>query len=338
MSVQEIPKELESHLKPPLLFGSGRGRVLTIFIMVLLFALPMLAWGMGNQFYLDFSSRIVCLAIAAVSLNLILGYGGLVSFGHAAFVGIGAYAVGIPAYHGYESAWLHFPLAMFAAALFALVTGAISLRTKGVYFIMITMAFAQMAYYFFLSLEEYGGDDGMTLWDRSDFGFIDISNKLTFFMLAYVLLAVCICLTFKIVHSRFGMVLRGCNSNEARMKALGYNTYAYRLTAYVISGAMCGLAGALIGNLQDFVTTDTMTWTRSGELMFMVILGGAGSLFGPVLGAIVFLLLEEILSAYTIHWHLPFGAFLIFCVLFVKGGMNGLVTRDWITGSKQGEK
>ena len=335
MSAQEIPQELKVHLKAPLLLGSGSGRIITIIIMALLFILPMIAWYVGNKFYLDFSSRIVCLAIAAVSLNLILGYGGLVSFGHAAFVGIGAYAVGIPAFHGYESAWLHFPLAMFTAALYALITGAISLRTKGVYFIMITLAFAQMAYYFLLSLEEYGGDDGMILWVRSDFGFIDISNKLTFFLLAYTFLALCVYLVFRIVNSRFGMVLRGCASNEARMKALGYNTYIYRLTAYVISGAMCGLAGAMVGNLQEFITTDTMTWTRSGELMFMVILGGAGSLFGPVFGAGVFLLLEEVLSAYMLHWHLPFGAFLIFSVLFVKGGMNGLITRSWQSKSKQ---
>ena len=332
MSVQGVSDNLQEHLKAPSLFGAERAKVATIIIMLLLLVLPLLAWGMDNKFYLDFSVRMICLAIAAVSLNLILGFGGMVSFGHAVFVGIGAYAVGIPAYHGYESAWLHFPLAMGASALFALVTGAISLRTKGVYFIMITMAFAQMAYYFFLSLEEYGGDDGMTLWSRSDFGIIDISDGLTFFLFCYTLLVLCIYATFRIVHSRFGMVLRGCNSNEARMKALGYNTYAYRLTAYVISGARCGLAGALIANLQDFITADTMTWTRSGELMFMVILGGAGSLFGPVLGAVSFLLIEEVLSAYTIYWALPFGVILILSVLFIKGGVNGLIQRGWQGG------
>ncbi len=331
MSAQKKAANLDEYLKAPSLFGFGIGRIMTIVLMVLLFILPLIAWYMGNKFYLDFSSRIVCLAIAAVSLNLILGFGGMVSFGHAAFVGIGAYAVGIPSHHGYESAWLHFPLAMIAAAFFALVTGAISLRTKGVYFIMITMAFAQMAYYFFLSLEEYGGDDGMTLWSRSDFGFLNITDKLTFFLLSYALLALCIYLVFRIVNSRFGMVVRGCNSNEARMKSLGYNTYAYRLTAYVISGAMCGLAGALMANLQDFITADTMTWTRSGELMFMVILGGAGSVFGPIFGTGVFLLFEEILSAYTIYWHLPFGVLLILSVLFIKGGVNGLIQRAWKT-------
>lgn len=320
---------LNSYLSRPLLFGEGKGRVVTIVIMLLLLILPLLAWSMDNKFYLDFLTRIICLAIAAVSLNLVLGYGGMVSFGHAAFIGIGSYAVGIPAYHGYESAWLHFPLAMGLGALFALVTGAVSLRTRGVYFIMITLAFAQMAYYFFLSLEEYGGDDGMTLWSRSDFGFMDLSNGLTFFLLCYGLLLITLYLVFRIVNSRFGMVLRGCTSNEQRMKALGFNTYLYRLTAYVISGAICGLAGALMANLQDFITADSMTWTRSGELMFMVILGGAGTLFGPVFGAVAFLLIEEILSAFTIYWQLPFGILLILCVLFVRGGVNGLVQKGF---------
>jgi len=329
MSIAGNPPVLEVTVKAPRFFGAGRARIVTISAMVLLFVLPLAAWYAGNDFYLDFMTRIICLAIAAVSLNLILGYGGMVSFGHAAFIGIGAYAVGIPAYHGYESAWLHFPLAIGLAAVFALITGAVSLRTRGVYFIMITMAFAQMAYYFFLSLEEYGGDDGMTLWSRSDFGFMDISDGLTFFLLCYGSLGVVTYFIFRLVNSRFGMVLRGCNSNEARMKALGYNTYAYRLTAYVISGAICGLAGALIANLQDFITADTMTWTRSGELMFMVILGGAGSLFGPVFGAVAFLVIEEILSAFTLYWALPFGILLILSVLFVKGGVNGLVQRGW---------
>lgn len=335
MKPVEIPSHLQEHLKSELLFGNGRGRVITIIVMVLLLVLPLYAWHEGNKFYLDFLSRIICLGIAAASLNLILGYGGMVSFGHAAFIGIGAYAVGIPAHHGYESAWLHFPLAIGLSAAFALLTGAISLRTRGVYFIMITMAFAQMAYYFFLSLEEYGGDDGMTLWSRSDFGFINLSDGLTFFVLCYGILALVIYCVFKIVNSRFGMVLRGCNSNEQRMKALGYNVYAYRLTAYVISGAICGLSGALMANLQDFITADTMTWTRSGELMFMVILGGAGTLFGPVFGAVAFLGIEEVFSAYTIYWQLPFGILLILSVLFIKGGVNGLIQRGWQKDRKQ---
>lgn len=319
---------LEEFTRPPSLLGrSASGRYITVAFMALLLVLPLIAYFTGNTFYLDFATRIVCLSFAAVSLNLILGFGGMISFGHAAFIGIGAYMVGIPAYHGFESGWLHFPLAMLVSALFALVTGAVCLRTKGVYFIMITMAFAQMAYYFFLSLEEYGGDDGLTIYNRSILNIIDIENKVVLFLLAYAALVAGIYAVYRIVNSRFGMVVRGCQSNEARMKALGYNTYAYRLTAYVIAGTMCGLAGALLGNFQSFISPDMMGWTRSGELMFMVILGGTGTLFGPVFGAVAFLVIEEILSAFTTYWALPFGVLLILSVLFIKGGLSGLIHR-----------
>lgn len=319
---------LEEFTRPPSLLGrSASGRYITVAFMALLLVLPLIAYFTGNTFYLDFATRIVCLSFAAVSLNLILGFGGMISFGHAAFIGIGAYMVGIPAYHGFESGWLHFPLAMLVSALFALVTGAVCLRTKGVYFIMITMAFAQMAYYFFLSLEEYGGDDGLTIYNRSILNIIDIENKVVLFLLAYAVLVAGIYAVYRIVNSRFGMVVRGCQSNEARMKALGYNTYAYRLTAYVIAGTMCGLAGALLGNFQSFISPDMMGWTRSGELMFMVILGGTGTLFGPVFGAVAFLVIEEILSAFTTYWALPFGILLILSVLFIKGGLSGLIHR-----------
>jgi branched-chain amino acid transport system permease protein len=327
MSDQAVTSPLDDALRAPQLFGSASGRVITIAFMVLLLALPLAAYYSGNEFYLSFATRIVCLAIAAVSLNLILGFGGMISFGHAAYIGIGAYMVGIPAHHGIESGWVHFPLAIGVSALFALITGAICLRTKGVYFIMITMAFGQMAYYLFLSMEEYGGDDGLTIYSRSVLNIIDIESKLVLFLLAYIVLAGSIYLVFRIVNSRFGMVVRGCNSNEARMKALGYNTYAYRLTAYVIAGAMCGLAGALLGNFSSFISPDMMGWSRSGELMFMVILGGTGTLFGPVFGAVAFLVIEEILSVFTTYWALPFGILLILSVLFIKGGLSGLIHR-----------
>lgn len=324
---------VEPFTQPPSLFGrSASSRIITLVFMAALLVLPLIAYFTGNTFYLDFATRIVCLSFAAVSLNLILGFGGMISFGHAAFIGIGAYMVGIPAYHGFESGWLHFPLAMAVSALFALVTGAICLRTKGVYFIMITMAFAQMAYYFFLSLEEYGGDDGLTIYSRSVLNVIDIENKVVLFLLAYAALVAGIYAVYRIVNSRFGMVVRGCQSNEARMKALGYNTYAYRLTAYVIAGAMCGLAGALLGNFQSFISPDMMSWSRSGELMFMVILGGTGTLFGPVFGAVAFLVIEEILSAFTTFWALPFGILLILSVLFIKGGLSGLIHRGLKNG------
>ena len=327
-----VSAQLNSHLRAPGLFGSPSGRIITLVFMAILLLVPLAAHFLGIRLQLvslDFITRILCLAIAAVSLNLILGFGGMISFGHAAFIGIGAYCVGIPAYHDYGSAWLHFPLAIVASAAFALVTGAISLRTKGVYFIMITMAFAQMGYYFFLSLEEYGGDDGLTIYSRSVFGIINIENKMVLFLLTYACLVVAIYSVYRIVNSRFGMVVRGCNSNETRMKALGYNTYAYKLTAYVIAGGMCGLAGALLGNFTTFISPDMMSWSRSGELMFMVILGGTGSLFGPVFGAVSFVFIEELLSSFTTYWALPFGVLLILSVLFIKGGLNGLIQRGW---------
>ncbi len=286
-----------------------------------LLVLPILAWATGHKFYLDLATRIVCLAIAAAGLNLILGYGGLISFGHAAFLGIGAYAVGIASYYEWGSGLLHFPLAIGLSGLFALVTGAISLRTRGVYFIMITMAFAQMAYYLFLSLEEYGGDDGLTIYSRSTLPFIDLERPLTLFFFAYGSLLAVLYLTHRIVNSRFGLVLQGAKGNEARMQALGFNTYAYRLLAYVLSGAVAGFAGALLANFASFISPEMLSWPRSGELLFMVILGGAGTVIGPVAGAVAILLIEESLSGFTVYWQLPFGLLLIAAVLFAKGGL-----------------
>lgn len=307
----------------------------TFVVMTILAILPPVFLWTGNAFYLDLATRLVILAIAAVSLNLVLGYGGLVSFGHAAYVGIGAFAVGIPVYHetygGFEavasySGVFHIALAVGVSALFALITGAICLRTKGVYFIMITMAFAQMAYYFFLSLNEYGGDDGLVIDIRSELPLVSLDDPLQLYAIAYVSLVVAMLIVRTIVNSRFGMVLQGARGNNERLVTLGYNTYVYRLVAYVISGAMCGFAGALLGNFTTFISPEMMGWSRSGELMFMVILGGTATTLGPVLGSATFILLEEVLSSFTIYWHLPFGLLLIGVVLFVRGGLMGLIT------------
>lgn len=299
----------------------------TAILLGAMLALPLLAWWAGQKFYLDLATRMVALTLAAVSLNLILGYGGMISFGHAAFVGIGAYAVGILAFHGVESGLVHFPLAVAVCAVFALATGAICLRTRGVYFIMITMAFAQMAYYFFLSLEIYGGDDGLSLFDRSTLPLLDLQDPLALFLFAYASLLAGLYLKHRIVNSRFGLVIQGAKDNDTRMRTLGYNTYGYRLVAYVISGAMAGYAGALLGNFTSYISPAMMSWSRSGELMFMVILGGAGSLFGPVFGALGFLVVEEYLSTLTTYWQLPFGLLLIAAVLFAKGGVWGMLGR-----------
>jgi branched-chain amino acid transport system permease protein len=277
--------------------------------------LPVYSALTGNIFILTLFTRIVIFALAAASLNLIMGYGGMMSFGHAAYLGIGGYAVGILAYEGIGSGFIQWPVALAASALYALVIGALSLRTRGVYFIMITLAFAQMAYYVTSGLSRYGGDDGLTIYKRSTFGgLIDLSNRVQFYYL-------CLGCLFG------GMVVQGVRSNEQRMQAIGFHANRYRLVCFVISGTICGLAGALLANNTDFVSPAGMYWTRSGELMVMVVFGGMGSLFGPVIGTIVFLLLEELLSQFTEYWALIMGPLLLLIVLFARGGIMGVLGR-----------
>ncbi len=296
-------------------------------LLAALAAAPPLALAAGQPFYVDILTRLVCLAAAATSLNLILGHGGMISFGHAAYIGIGAYAVGIPAYYGLHDGWLHLALAVGCSALFALATGAVALRTRGVYFIMITMAFAQMVFFAFVSIEEYGGDDGLVIDLRSEFPLLDLEDGLTLYYVCFALLAGVLFLVHRVSRSRFGMVLEGAKGNERRMAALGFAFYRHRLAAYVLAGALCGLAGALLGNFTNFISPEMMDWTRSGELIFMVVLGGTGTLFGPLMGAAAFLILEELFSGWTIYWHLPFGLLLILVVLFARGGLAGLLDR-----------
>jgi branched-chain amino acid transport system permease protein len=293
-----------------------------------LLLLPLYSHLSGNIFVLTLFTRIVIFALAAASLNLIMGYGGMMSFGHAAYLGIGGYAVGILAFEGIGSGFIQWPVALAASALFALVIGALSLRTRGVYFIMITLAFAQMAYYVASGLARYGADDGLTIYKRSDFGgLINLSNRVQFYYLCLGCLFGGIYLIWRIVNSRFGMVIQGLRSNEARMQAIGFPVTRYRLACFVIAGTMCGLAGALLANNTDFVSPAVMFWTRSGDLMVMVILGGMGSLFGPVIGAIVYLVLEEFLSQLTEYWALIMGPLLLLIVLFGRGGIIGLLGR-----------
>src|SRR5450432_1504097 len=297
-------------------------------LLIALVLLPLYTGLSGNRFLLTLFTRIVILAIAVSSLNLILGFGGMMSFGHAAYLGIGGYAVGMLAHEGVVSGFVQWPVALLASALFALVIGALSLRTRGVYFIMITLAFAQMAYYMVSGLARYGGDDGLTIYKRSDFGgLINLSNRVQFYYLCVFCLLGGIYLIWRIVNSRFGMVVQGLRSNEQRMHAIGFPAKRYRLVCFVIAGTLCGLAGALLANNTDFVSPAVMYWTRSGDLMVMVILGGMGSLFGPVLGAIVYLLLEEALSQVTEYWALIMGPLLLLIVLFGRGGIMGLLGR-----------
>ena len=296
-------------------------------VVLALAALPPLALALGGTFYIDLVRRIMIFGIAAVSLNLILGYGGLVSFGHAAYLGVGGYAVAIFAFYGVHNGFLQWGVAIGASALVALVIGAVSIRTSGIYFIMITLAFTQMLYYLGISIEEYGGDDGIRLKMRSQFPLLDLSDGMQFYYLVLALLLGSVYLTHRIVNSRFGMALRATKSNEARSRAIGFSPYPYRLAAFVIAGAMCGLAGALLANHTNYLTPDFMHWTRSGEIMFMVILGGMATSAGPLLGASVFLLLEDVLSGWTEHWQVILGPLLVLSVLFFKRGLAGLLAR-----------
>ncbi len=262
----------------------------------ILVLLPPVASALGGGFYIDLVRRIMIFAIAAISLNLILGYGGLVSFGHAAYLGVGGYAVAIFAFYGVNDGLLQWSVAIGASALVAAAIGAVSIRTSGLYFIMITLAFTQMLYYLGISIEEYGGDDGIRLKTRSVLPLIDLNDPLQFYYLVLALTLASAYLVHRIVNSRFGMALRAAKSNEARALAIGFSPYRYRLTAFVIAGAMCGLAGALLVNQVNFLTPEYMHWTRSGDIMFMVILGGMGTSTGPLLGSFALLLLEDVLS------------------------------------------
>ena len=290
-----------------------------------LVALPPLMQAIGQPFYIDLVRRIMILAIAAASLNLILGYGGLVSFGHAAYLGIGAYAVGILGFYGITNGWLHWGVAILASAVVALAIGAVSIRTSGVYFIMITLAFTQMLYYLGISIAEFGGDDGMRLKSRSRFaGLFDLNDPVAFYYVSLVLMLLSIFLVYKIVNSRFGMVLRATKSNEARSRAIGFSPYPYRLVAFVIAGALCGLAGALYANHTNYITPGLMSWLQSGDLMFMVILGGMATTAGPVLGAFALLLAEEVLKGWTEYWQVVLGPLLVLSVIFFKRGLAGI--------------
>jgi branched-chain amino acid transport system permease protein len=316
--------------------------VVVAVLLFLLAAVPVYAAWTGNAFLVTLFTRIIILGMAATTLNLILGYGGMVSFGHAVYLGIGGYAVGILAYEGVLSGFVQWPVAILVSALFALIVGALSLRTRGVYFIMITLAFAQLVYYFGVGLDRYGADDGLSIRQRSQFaGLLDLTNRTQFYYLCFVLLLATIYLTWRLVNSRFGMVIQGARSNDRRMRAIGFPTFRYRLTAFVIAGATCGLAGALLANHTGFISPATMHWTRSGDLIVMVVLGGMASSFGPLIGALVLLSLEEALPIViravasplfgdvavrmAEYWQIVLGPMFLLVVLFARGGIDGLL-------------
>ncbi|SKA16884.1 branched-chain amino acid transport system permease protein [Enhydrobacter aerosaccus] len=311
-----------------------RGLVTTALLLVLAL-LPLLTQALDQRYLLLVGTRIVIWSIAAASLNMILGYGGLVSFGHAAFFGIGGYTVGILSANGINSGWIQWPAAVAIAGVWAALIGALSLRTRGVYFIMITLAFAQLVYYLGSGLEAYGGDDGLNIGRSRFSGLIDLRDKASFYWLCFALLLATLWFSSRLVNSRFGYVLRGAKSNELRMTALGFPIFRYRLAAFAIAGAFGALAGILLANEGAYISPAMMSWVKSGDLIVIVVLGGMGALFGPLYGAIGFFAVEEFLKplldllhkGWGEYWQIVFGPLLVMVALYAQGGIDSLLGR-----------
>jgi branched-chain amino acid transport system permease protein len=282
--------------------------ILLAVLLVALAAFPLVAPLFGMEFYIGFVRRVLIMALAAASLNFILGFGGMVALGHAGFIGVGAYTVVAFADAGVMSAWVLWPMAALVAGLVAALIGTVALRTRGVYFIMTTLAFAQMLYFIAVSLRTYGGDDGYTLSARPTLGLgIDLGNESNFYWVVLVLVALALGWMHRATRSRFGHALMGIRDNETRMRALGYPVFRIQLVAFAIAGAVAGLAGALLAGGNGFISPGAMHWTQSATLVVMVVIGGLGRSWGGPVGAVVWLLLEEVLKQYTEHWHLPLG-------------------------------
>ena len=305
-------------------------RALPIAVAALVaLALPFVLRALGLDFYLSLASRIVVFGVAATSLNLVLGYGSMVSFGHAAFVGVGAYVTGVMISEGVQSGVAHLAATVAITALVALVIGAVSLRTRGVYFIMITLAFAQMLYYLANSVKGYGGDEGLNIRARSLFSFgdrvLDLKDPLAFYYVALAVLVLTLVALARFVPSRFGRAVLALRDDDVRAEALGFAVYRSKLVVFVVAGALGGVAGALSVNLQGYVSPNVLHWTQSGTLMVMVILGGVATVWGGLVGAAVLLLLQEVLGAYTEHWEFWTGWVLLAVVLFARQGLVGVV-------------
>ncbi|MCX7561228.1 branched-chain amino acid ABC transporter permease [Sulfitobacter sp. F26204] len=319
-----------------------RERYINLIVLALLLVVPAHAYVTGEPFTVTLATRAVIFALAGVGLNLALGQGGLVSFGHAAYFGVGGYVMGILASHAqnYEPIlqvpfliegtnampviWL---VAIVMSALLALLVGALSLRTSGVYFIMVTLAFGQMLYYFTISWPAYGGEDGLSIYVRNQFPGLNTLDPIQFYGICFVLLCAALFLVDRINKSPFGLALNGAHQNEERVQTVGINVYRVRLVAFVISGAITGLAGALFADLNRFVSPTMFSWQISGEIMIFIILGGVGRLFGPVLGAALYILLEHFLGGLSEYWFIYLGAILLGVVLFAKGGIIGKLAK-----------
>ena len=301
-----------------------RRRIVAVLVFLGLLALP---WGMGligQEFYVSFASRVLIMALAATSLNLVIGFGGMVSFGHAAFFGAGAYCVAVLAESGVTSAWLAWPVAIGVAGVLAVLIGVISLRTRGVYFIMITLAFAQMVFYLVVSLKTWGGDDGLPLLQRSTFGSLNLKDDSTFYFVVLAILSGVLFMLDRIAHSRFGRVIQSIRENEVRMEALGYPVFSFKLVCFALGGALAGLAGALMANQAGLASPNLLHWMQSGILMVMIVIGGVGSVFGGVVGAVLLLVCEEGFVEITPHWQIGLGVVLLAVVLWAPLGIAGL--------------
>jgi branched-chain amino acid transport system permease protein len=303
-------------------------------LLAFLALVPVYAAVRGEPFYLTQYGRIMVYAIAASGLNLLIGYTGLVSFGHALFVGLGAYAVGILGFHEIHNGWVHLVAAVGATILVALLTGLVVLRTQGMGFIMITLAFAQMFFFLGISLKQYGGDDGIRLSRTVDLWPLDLAQPTQRYYLTLAVLLISLYLTWRLVHSRFGYVLRGIRQNERRMRALGYPVRRFQLIAWIVSAVIAALAGFLLANLTQYASPAYAAWTLSGELIVIVMLGGIGTVIGPLVGALVLLLVEEWLAALTTHWMAPLGVAIVLVVLLAKQGLYGSF-REWTTARER---
>lgn len=295
-----------------------------MIVLLLITALVAIVPFFAQPYFTRLATGVLVYGLAAISLDIIVGYGGMVSFGHAAFFGLGAYAAAILNVHGVHSAFLVMPSAIVVAALAAFIIGGISLRTSGVYFIMITLAFAQMLYYLAGALVMYGGHDGLKMPRNTYAGLVQVEDPAAFFYIVLAVFVLVVLASRRLVQSRFGRVLRAIKDNDVRAQSLGFDSYRYQLVAFVIAGGLAGLAGMLHANLYEYVGPDLLHWILSGDLLVMLILGGAGTLVGPVLGAATFLLLQEVLSGYTRHWPIVLGPLLLCVVLFSSGGLYGL--------------
>jgi branched-chain amino acid transport system permease protein len=313
----------------------------TLVVAVAL-AVPLFAWVNDEPFIITLATKAAILGLAAVGLNLALGLGGLVSLGHAAFFGLGGYAMGILASHaqsytplmtspilieGTKSMPIIWLTAMAISGLAALAIGALSLRTSGVYFIMITLAFGQMLYYFAISWPAYGGEDGLSIYVRNGFPGLNTLDPIQFCLIVYAVLGICLLIWARISGSPFGLALNASRQSVARVETSGISPYRLRLVAFVISGMITGLAGALYADLNRFVSPTMFGWHLSGELIVFIILGGTGRLMGPVVGAALFILLEEMVGHISEYWQIGLGMGLLVVVLFAPGGALGLLQK-----------